>query len=222
VARRSYAYVLVSITAVAVSAGFSLPVAHAQSAIEAKSAQALLPRPYVVEQQLAGDLDKDGDADVVLLGVDGPAVADEDTVGDGDRILIVARRNKSSFTLVGKSTSAVLCRRCGGAFWGGLPAPVDLALNKGVLVVKQEAGAREVNSWTHRYRVEGSISRLIGLDELLYDRGSGGEVSVSTNYLTGVTITRVTGQVENAPKPGTVKGKPRTIRLERVTLEQTP
>jgi hypothetical protein len=115
-----------------------------------------------------------------------------------------------------------LCRRCGGAFWGTIPAAVNISLAKGVFVVAQEAGAREVQRWTHRYRIERGRVRLIGLDFTEVDRGSAGSYTTSTNYLTGKTITTIEGDIEGAPQAGTTKGKPRTIFLENVDLARNP
>lgn len=191
----------------------------AQAASTASTPDSLMPRQYVVEKRVEGDLDKDGDIDVVMVGVDGPAEIQELTedAGEGSRVLIVAQKGPTGYKSVGVSYDALMCRACGGAFWGIAPAPIDIQIAKGVLIVEQSAGSREVQAWKHRYRIEKNKVRLIGLDSELYDRATGDGTSTSTNYLTGATITMVT-KAEVAGKPKTKKGAPKTILLEKVTL----
>ncbi len=121
--------------------------------------------------------------------------------------------------MVGQSRTAVICRSCGGAFWGVVGAPVELSASRNTLVIKQSAGSREVTDWTHRNRIEKGGVRLIGLDRAVLDRATGGFVNESTNYLTGAKIVTVEGDDENPPKAGTTRGKPRVIYVDRVTVE---
>ena len=84
-----------------------------------KTDQPSLPRPFIVEQRIEGDLDKDGKVDVVLLGVDGRSTRTRSNdKNDGIRILVVAQKVTNGYHLAGSSKDAVLCRRCGGAFYG--------------------------------------------------------------------------------------------------------
>ena len=78
----------------------------------------LVPNRLTLETRVSSDLDGDGDADAVILAVDGPATIDDmsDSPVDGDRRIIVARNDPGGYVSVGQSTGAVLCRRCGGAF----------------------------------------------------------------------------------------------------------
>lgn len=204
-----------------VAVGLGVPDAGATTGPAARTADSLMPSPFRVEHRVEVDLDKDGDRDVAMVGVDGavPAPAERgDDDGDGNRVLVVARRDRDGFRVVGIGRDALLCRTCGGAFWGVIPTPVELSAARNVLVVVQEAGARELTGWTHRYRIERGRVRLIGLDRAVTDRLGPSTVSRSTNLLTGVTITTVDGTPEEPVKPGTVKGSPRTVWLEDVEL----
>ena len=182
----------------------------------------LLPRPYVLEYSQRVDLDRDGDLDIAIVGVDGPVPAPQDVTEEfveGNRILVIARKESAGWRLIGQSKTAVICRSCGGAFWGVVGAPIELSASRNTLVINQSAGSREVTDWTHRYRIEKGGVRLIGLDRSVLDRATGGFVKESTNYLTGAKIVTVEGDVENPPKAGTTRGKPRTIYVDRVTVE---
>jgi hypothetical protein len=196
------------------------PRSRASAVTKVTDPRSLLPRPFVLEQTITGDLDKDGDLDVVVVGVDGPATLKELTPesGDGNRVLVVAQKVAGGYVAAGTGFNALLCRACGGAFWGINPAPVDLSVAKGVLTVQQSAGSREVTTWTHKYRIEAGRVRLIGVDITDVDRLNGATVVVSTNLLTGLTITTVEGEPEEPVKAGTRKGRPTTVLLAKVSL----
>jgi hypothetical protein len=221
----------------------ALPIAQAPSGAAQPTAsvraEALLPSPFKVEYRETADLDGDGDLDVVIVGVDGDVPAPEESGpddGEGDRVLLFARKDPDGYRRLGLGKTAVMCRRCGGAFWGGIPAPIDLTVAKpsgsktvpktksassktsSSIVVEQTAGAREVTTWVHRYRFEQGRVRLIGVDVTLVDRATGGSWTTSTNELTGITITTVSGDVDNAPKAGTSKRAPRFVSVDAVDL----
>ncbi len=178
----------------------------------------------MVEQSVKVDLDLDGDQDVVIVGVDGPVPAPEDFEADetdGNRVLLFARKDSDGYRRVGLGRGALECRRCGGAFWGVVPAPIDITVAKNVVTIEQSAGSRELTTWIHRYRLESGKVRLIGADTSMTDRLNGATIAISTNYLTGVTITEIDGDpdpADNPPKAGRVKGKSKVITVESVEL----
>ena len=198
-------------------------VAGAATTNESQASR-LLSAPFVVEKSVKVDFDSDGDLDVVIVGVDGPVPAPEDFEADGtdgNRVLLFARKDPGGYRRVGLGRGALQCRRCGGAFWGAIPAPVDITVAKNVVSIEQSAGSREVRTWIHRYRFEGGRVRLIGVDESTTDRLNGATVSVSRNYLTGLTITTIEGTpdpADNPPKAGRVKGRPKVVTVESVEL----
>ena len=106
-----------------------------------------------------------------------------------------------------------------GTACGVVGAPIELSTSRNTLVINQSAGSREVTDWTHSYRIEKGGVRLIGLDRSVLDRATGGFVKESTNYVTGAKIVTVEGDVENPPKAGTTRGKPRAIYVDRATVE---
>jgi hypothetical protein len=194
-------------------------VAQAGSVAPKATAGAWLPSPYIQESKYTLDIDADGDSDEIVVGVDGPATASSSIPeGDENRVLIVARKDKDGYRPLGIGTKALLCRRCGGAFNVGAIPPIDVSATKNGFVITQSAGANEITEWIHRYRLEKNRIRLIGVDIAETDRNVGSTVTRSTNLLTGVTKTTVEGKPTNKVKAGTVKGKPRTVYLEAVTV----
>lgn len=219
-ARRSTLGVGAAILAAASLCAVVAPGANGAAKASATAA-GVVPKPYKVENQVKVDLDGDGDLDVAMVAVDGPVPLkeiDPNSDSEGNRLLVIARKDSDGYRLVGKGANALMCRTCGGAFWGIVPAPIELTAKKNTLVVFQEAGSREMSDYTHRYRIEKDRVRLIGSDIGYRDRGDGSNYQVSTNYLTGLSITTVDGTPEGAPKAGTVKGKPSVVYLENVEL----
>ena len=216
--RRSYAVVVLAVSSLILASPANS--VSAASGTKASSARSLLPRPYVVEKSISGDFDKDGDLDVAIVGVDGPAVLEENSpeAGEGNRVLLVAQKVPGGYVTAGLGKGALLCRACGGAFWGINPAPIDLSVSRGVLSVAQSAGSREVTDWLHRYRIEKGKVRLIGLDRSVNDRATGAWAKSSTNLLTGVTITTGEGALDPPVKIGTRKGRPSTVFLPKVEI----
>ena len=219
--RRRFAFLFL----LAISAGGLLPAIPVGAVSRpAPTPQSRLPVPFAAEQTLQIDLDRDGDLDAVVVGGDSVVPVPETLEADdpdGNRVLLVTVRDRDGYRRVGLGRGALMCRRCGGAFWGVVPATIDVSASKNVIVVKQTAGSRELTDWTHRYRLEKGRVRLIGLDWSVVDRLTGSSVTVSTNYLTGLTITAVEGTPDpslKSQKPGRKQGKPSVMYLESVEL----
>ena len=66
-----------------------------------------------------------------------------------------------------------------------------MQIEKGVIVVDQDHGSRELTNMTFRFRYDAATRQfiLIGFDYAEADRATAATVSESTNYLTGVRIT---------------------------------
>ena len=93
----------------------------------------------------------------------------------------------------GVAPKLLLCTRCGGAFFGVNETPVEVEISKGVIVVHQEYGSRNLTNQTWRLRYDAATKRfgLIGLDITDFDRLSGLSTQESSNFLSGVkTVTK--------------------------------
>ncbi len=153
-----------------------------------------IPPGWKLEEQKAADLDGDGNADYVLkLIEDKPAKTSEDVVNDRARALIVLLSDANGkLTRVAVADKLLQCTGCGGAFYGVVEAPADVAVDaKGVITVSQDHGSREVSNTTYKFRYDPAAKRfvLIGFDYVENDRATAKVVSESTNYLTGVRKT---------------------------------
>lgn len=103
------------------------------------------------------------------------------------RALVVALKSGKIWRLAGVNNKILMGTHDGGAFWGMSETPVDVSIKKGVLLVAQESGAREMFRAIHRFRYEPNKKGifLIGLDTQETDRGTADTKASSINYLTG-------------------------------------
>jgi hypothetical protein len=160
---------------------------------EAVDVKGFVPPGWKIEEAVKGDLNGDSVPDYALkLVEDKPAKTADDMANDRERALVVALAGKDGrLTRAGVADKLLQCTTCGGAFYGVVEAPAGVTIEKGVLVVDQDHGSRDVTETTYRFRYEPSTGRfaLIGFDLKDNDRLTGTAVTESTNYLTGLRIT---------------------------------
>lgn len=160
----------------------------------AAAIEKFVPSGWTVEKQISGDLNNDGVPDVALELIEKlPANLDKDNPPSRERALVILFKNRDgSFERRASAKNLLQCTGCGGAFYGLMEAPADVEIAKGILIIGQESGSREVSETTFRFRYDAAVKRfaLIGYDETTRDRATGGTTTESSNYLTGVKITR--------------------------------
>ena len=147
----------------------------------ASAAAGFAPSGFRVEKEQRADLSADGIPDLGIVLIERGAKRER------RRGLVIAQGVRGGgYERVGVSARLLACTACGGAFWGLLPAPITLSVQRGALLVDQTAGSRELIQTVHRLRIERNRRvRLIGLDSSRSDRNTGNGTRVSTNYLTG-------------------------------------
>ena len=177
----------------------------------ATTTRAFAPRGWVVEKMARGDLNRDRvlDAAIVLIE-DKPAKDKDGYATPRSRALVVAVKDKAGWKRVGFSNELLLGTDGGGAFFGVMPAPVEVSIRRGVLVVGMEFGSREVEETTHRFRLQPPRGvMLIGFDSNVRDRAVGSVHIESANFLTGEK------RITDIP-PGKEKGTTKTTRVSKV------
>ena len=144
---------------------------------------------WKIEQQVTGDLNGDTLPDDALTLIEAkPEKNSEGDPTERGRALVIALASKDGgLSRAGVADSLLQCTRCGGAFYGVVETPVEVTIEKGVLVVQQDHGSREVTNTTYRFRFEPATRKfvLIGFDLAETDRATATVVSESINYLTG-------------------------------------
>lgn len=175
------------------------------------------PKGWLIEASVKGDLNGDGKADLAIKLIEQKSQgADPDINEDRQRALVVALANQNGgFTRAAISDGLLQCTGCGGAFYGVMPAPSNVSIAKGVLIVNQDHGSRDVEESTYKIRFDAVTGRfiLIGLDITDRDRLTGDVTKLSTNYLTGVRITTI------YPGKGRKSTKRTTVSREKQYLE---
>lgn len=181
-----------------------------------------VPSGWKIEEQVTGDLNGDSQPDYALkLVEDKPAKDKDDAATERQRALIIVLRGKDGKLSRAAVTDTLLqCTSCGGAFYGVVEAPANVKIEKGVLVVEQDHGSREIGDETFRFRYEPEAGRfaLIGFDYAYHDRLTAGAMTESTNYLTGVRET-FRGKGKRDTKSRTTVSRQK-IYLENVDSEK--
>ena len=162
---------------------------------QAEKLQDFVPKGWQLEQQFEGDLNKDTVPDAALVLVETmPANADKGNPPERQRALLALLKTaEGKWSRAGVAPKLLLCTRCGGAFYGGAETPVQAEISKGVIVVHQEYGSRNLTNQTWRLRYDAVTKQfgLIGLDVTDFDRNTGLSTQESSNFLSGVkTVTK--------------------------------
>ncbi|HEY8205453.1 MAG TPA: hypothetical protein VIF81_12045 [Pyrinomonadaceae bacterium] len=174
------------------------------------------PAGWKIEEQVAGDLNGDSVPDYALkLVEDKPEKNSEGDPTERGRALVLAlATTDGKLKLAGVADSLLQCTRCGGAFYGVVESPANVKIEKGVVIIEQDHGSREVTDTTYRFRFDRTSGRfvLIGFDLTDVDRATASTVTETINYLTGVRVVTL-GKGDKDVKTRT------TIPKQRIYLE---
>lgn len=191
--------------------------------VESASAGDFVPQGWVIEEEVNGDLNGDSILDVaVKLVEEKPRDFDENNPPERRRaLLILFKLPNGRLRWAAIADKVLQCTRCGGAFYGMSESPADVEIAKGVIIIKQDHGSREITSETYRFRFDPRTERfaLIGMDIGAYDRMTGVSSDESTNFLTGVKITTVKRYHENRGGEVTVSEKRERIVVKKRFIE---
>ena len=188
---------------------------------QARDSRSFAPAGWKIEEQLSGDVNGDGLPDYVIKLVEDKAEKDSEGIPTerGRALVIAVATRDGGLKRAGVADKLLQCTRCGGAFYGVVETPTTLTIEKGVVVVEQDHGSRDITNTTYRFRFDPATERfiLIGFDLTDADRATAGVVSESSNYLTGVrVITRSKGDRDVKTRSTFAKKK---VYLEDVSAE---
>jgi len=170
-----------------------------------RSAASLTPPGWTRESETAGDLDRDGRADLALILVS----------PDGEhRVLAVGRGTPQGFRKVGEAALPAHPLQ---------PAVVGVS-ERGILSVEDLVGGDTAIRTTYRFRYDGQSGRvrLVGLDATHFSRSGQHDANrVSINFVTGERV----DQLEKLEADGTLtpqKARRRKGRPAVLYMESTP
>jgi hypothetical protein len=187
---------------------------------EGKAAQDFVPAGWKIEATTRGDLDKNGKEDVVL------ELVQEEQKGQGDE---VTERSRALLALLtaeggklrraGASNRVLYCIGCQGTMGGGGGGVTRI--EKGVLIVDQMSGSRDMVHTVLRFRYDPKERRFvfIGEDIEKTDRAVGTSAVESTNLLTGTKITEKRQYDQKADKDVVISSKKDKVPVRKRYLE---
>lgn len=167
------------------------PLNRNKMPLDAKSVQDFVPAGWQIEAQSSGDLNADGLSDLALQLIQlKPQVKDDEFVNRDRALLILFKRRDGLLHRAALSEKLLQCTSCGGAFYGVVEAPAKIQIVKGILLVSQDYGSRNLVDELYRFRYAPKTGKfmLIGFDIKDHDRLTGQTIEQSTNYLTGQQI----------------------------------
>jgi len=170
-----------------------------------RSAASLTPAGWTREAETAGDLDRDGRPDLVLILVSPDAE---------HRVLAVGRGTPQGFRKVGEATLPAHPLQ---------PAIVSIS-ERGVLTVEDLVGGDTAIRATYRFRYDGQSGRVrvAGLDAVHFSRSGRHDANhVSINFVTGERV----DQLEKLEADGSLilqKPRRRKARPAVLYMESTP
>lgn len=152
-----------------------------------------VPRGWAVEEEVSGDLNGDSVPDLAVKLVQAGRGAAGDEAEERYRALVVLLRGADGgLRRAAVADKLLQCTRCGGAFYGVAESSAEVKIERGVIVVTQDHGSRNIVEQTFRFRLDPATRRflLIGYDMKDSDRATGEVVEESTNFLTGLKVVK--------------------------------
>lgn len=181
-----------------------------------------VPPGWVIEEQITGDLNGDGRPDAALKMVMAPGPGSANVPVERHRaLLVLVRKANGQWQRAAVATKLLQCTACGGALYGSQEAPAKVAIRKGVLIVEQEHGSRNVLSQTFCFRHEPTLDRflLIGVNLAERDRVTGAVVEESSNFLTGRRVVTKARFNERTQRNVAIASTRSRIAVQRTPIE---
>ena len=190
---------------------------------EGPSSTSFMAPGWKIESFSYGDLNGDAREDVVLRLVENlPFENEEGAWNDRHRALVIIfKRADGSFERAAVATRLIYCSTCAGALGDQEGANISVEIKGGVLNVSQMSGSRWATDHTWRFRYDAKAGRfaLIGEDVETSDRAAGGGTSTSTNYLTGLRVTKKTAVLKEGQEPRVVSTRRTRLKPSRRFIE---
>lgn len=188
---------------------------------EGKTEQDFVPAGWKIDATTKGDLDKNGKEDMVLeLVEEEPKKATEGEFTERSRALVaLLSADGGKLRRAGASNKVLYCTTCQGALGTGQGGVTRI--EKGVLIVDQMSGSREMVHTVLRFRYDPKERKFvfIGEDVEHADRGAGTSTVESTNLLTGAKITEQREYDPKTDKNAVVSSKKSKVAVRKRYLE---
>lgn len=190
--------------------------------LTASTPREFVPRGWTVEEQIPGDLNGDGKADLALKLVQEKSLTHPAIPAARQRALVILLGGMTDhWRRAALAAKLLQCTACGGALYGIKDTPVHVAIVNRVLIVKQDHGSRNVVEQTFRFRYEAKLDKflLIGVDLADRDRSTGALVEESTNFVTGQKVVTTARFDERLQKYLTKSSSRSRVAARRISIE---
>src|SRR5262249_50371340 len=119
--------------------------------VESASANDFVPKGWIIEEEVTGDLNSDSIPDVAVKLVEEKSPDfDEGNPQERQRaLLILFKLPNGRLQRVAIADKVLQCTRCGGAFFRGDKTPAHIQNSKGVVITKHEHVARHKKTRTN-------------------------------------------------------------------------
>lgn len=187
--------------------------------------KAFVLKGWKSQDEQMGDLNGDALPDAVLqLIEDKPERDAKDEFQERSRaLLILFKTADGKFSRAAVAGKLLQCAGCGGMLGGtGNYPAADVKIEKGVLIVSQLSGARDMVDLLQRFRYDPQAKQffLIGQDVTNRDRAVGNSEVISTNFLTGKQITERWKYNQKTDKEVLVSKQTKVVAKTGKTIEQ--
>jgi hypothetical protein len=158
--------------------------------LSAGAPEKFVPAGWLSEETVTGDLNADGTADTALVLIEKPGAKVGQTDSRKRVLLILLQTRPGELERAATAESLLACTICSGVLNATETAP-EIRIRNGVLIYKLLIGSRESTDLTLRFRFDPKTKKfpLIGFDSVESDGATGASTRLSTNYLTGVSVT---------------------------------
>lgn len=193
---------------------------------EGSVASEFVPKGWKLETdegEITGDLNKDAAPDKVLRLVEDMPLQREDGVYNTRyrALVILLARRGGGWERAVVATKVLSCTLCAGMLGDPDGGNIQIEIKNGILNINQLSGAREATDLAQHFRYDAALKRfvLIGEDMDYYDRVEGGGKNESTNYLTGVRVTKKTKLIKRGQDPVIVSNKRTRVPVKSRFIE---
>jgi hypothetical protein len=193
---------------------------------EARAVSDFVPKGWKIETnegEVTGDLNKDGMADKVVRLVEDMPVEGADGVYNMRyrALVILFARPGGGYARASVAAKLLSCTMCAGMLGDPEGGNVQIEIKNGVLYANQLSGSREATDHTQSFRYDAALKRFVFIGEDIndYDRITLDSTSVSTNYLTGVRITKKMRALKEGRDPVLVSNKTTRVPVRKRFIE---
>ncbi|HRA41050.1 MAG TPA: hypothetical protein PK108_10880 [Pyrinomonadaceae bacterium] len=196
------------------------PIDKSAVASTGTKASDFAPKGWKVEEEVKGDVTADGIPDLVIKLIEDKKTSEDEPVNRNRALVVAVSDGKGSYRTAAINDNLLQCTSCGGAFYGVLDAPADVAIVKGVIVTSDESGSRWVSNTEYKFRYDSTLDKfvLIGFDYASRDRAEASVSSESTNYITSKRITETSKGKRTVKKTAVIKKT--VITLDELNAEE--